>query len=149
MKTETKNIRDILLAQWNDAGQKVITLAEEFPEEKYDFKFVKGARTFGDVLRHVAFWTQYVAKTARGEKAEGDLNELPKSDYSTKAKVVEVLKRSLAESAAELKKQPPNITPDKAELFTAFTGHSGEHYGQLVVYYRLNGIVPPASRTGN
>jgi hypothetical protein len=36
-----------------------------------------------------------------------------------------------------------------AGLYVTFTEHSGEHYGQLVVYYRLSGLVPPASRQGN
>jgi hypothetical protein len=143
------NIRDVMLTHWNDIGQKVIKLAEEFPEEKYEFKATKDVRTFADVLRHVAFWNQYVAKSARGEKADGSQNELPKAQYATKAKIVAVLKTSLAEATAELKKQPADMPPKTADLFTAFIGHSAEHYGQLVVYYRLNRIVPPASRGGD
>jgi hypothetical protein len=140
------NVRDVLLGHWTDIGQKVVALAEEFPENKYDFKPVDGVRTFADQLRHVAFWNTYVAKTARGEKADGSQNELPKAEYATKAKIVEALRRSLAEATAELKKQPAAPEMKIADMYTAFIGHSGEHYGQLVVYYRLNGLVPPASR---
>ena len=61
--------RDVLLKQWTDIGEKVVKMAEEFPEDKYEFRPVAGVRTFGDNLRHVAFWNGYVAKSARGEKA--------------------------------------------------------------------------------
>jgi hypothetical protein len=57
------------------------------------------------------------------------------------------LKSSIAEGAAELKKQAASPGAREAGLWTSFIAHSGEHYGQLVVYYRLNGLVPPASRS--
>ena len=138
--------RDVLLKQWTDISEKVVQLAEEFPEDKYDFRPVAGVRTFGDQLRHVAFWNGYVAKSARGEKADGKLNELPKSEYPTKAAVVKALKSSLAEATALLKQETATPSTKLINLWVSFTEHSGEHYGQLVVYYRLNGIVPPASR---
>ena len=140
------SIRDVLLGGWNDVGAKFIALAEEFPEDKYDYKPTGDVRTFADVARHVAFWNGWVAKTARGEKADGRQNELPKADYATKAAIVAALKSSLAEASAELKKHPATPTPRQAELWGSFISHTSEHYGQLVVYYRLNGLVPPASR---
>ena len=139
--------RDVLLRQWTDIGEKVVKLAEEFPEDKYEFRPVAGVRTFADVLRHLAFWNGFVAKSARGEQADGKLNELPKAEYPTKASIVAVLKRSLAEATALLKNGPATPSPKLTDLWVSFTEHSGEHYGQLVVYYRLNGLVPPASRS--
>jgi hypothetical protein len=141
-----QTVRDVLLEQWSDIGQKVVKMAEEFPAEKYDFRPTAEVRTFADQLRHVAFWNQYVQKTARGEKPDPKPNELPKAEYSTKAKIVEALKQSLADATAELKKEPVAPVAKRVGLWVSFTEHSGEHYGQLVVYYRLNGIVPPASR---
>jgi hypothetical protein len=141
-----ETLRDVLLKQWTDIGEKVVQLAEEFPEDKYEFKPVADVRSFGDQLRHVAFWNGYVAKSARGEKADAKLNELPKSEYPTKAAVVKALKSSLAEATALLKQGPATPSVKLTNLWVSFTEHSGEHYGQLVVYYRLNGIVPPASR---
>ena len=139
-------LRDVLLEQWTDIGQKVVKMAEEFPAEKYDFRPTPEVRTFADQMRHVAFWNQFVQKSARGEKADGKLNELPKAEYPTKAKIVEAVKQSFADATAELKKAPATPSAKLAGLWVTFTEHSGEHYGQLVVYYRLNGIVPPASR---
>jgi hypothetical protein len=138
--------RDILLKQWTDIGEKIVKMAEDFPEDKYEYKPVPAVRTFGDNLRHVAFWNGFVAKSARGEKADGKLNELPKAEYPTKAAVVKVLKSSLADATAQLKQGAVTPSPKLLDLWVSFTEHSGEHYGQLVVYYRLNGLVPPASR---
>jgi len=140
------NVRDVLLKQWTDIGEKVVQLAEQFPEDKYDFRPVADVRTFADQIRHVAFWNGFVAKSGRGEKADGKANELPKAEYPTKAAIVKALKSSLAEATAVLKQEQGTPSVKLTDLWVSFTEHSGEHYGQLVVYYRLNGIVPPASR---
>lgn len=140
------NVRDVLLAKWTDIGDKVVTMAAEFPENKYDFRPVPGVRTFAEQLRHVAFWNLYVVKTARGEKIDPAINELSKTDYPTKSAIVAILKQTLADATAELKKRPAMPPVRDVDLFVTFTEHSGEHYGQMVVYYRLNGIVPPSSR---
>jgi DinB superfamily len=139
--------RDVLLQQWSEIGEKVVQLAEQFPEEKYDFRPVAAVRTFADQLRHVAFWNTYVAKTVRGEKVDPKINELSKADYPSKAAIVKALKSSLAEATDLLKQAPASPAAKSTGLWVAFIEHSGEHYGQMVVYYRLNGIVPPASRT--
>jgi hypothetical protein len=146
---KAENNRDVFLANWTDINNRVVKMAEEFPENKYDFKPTDGVRTFADVLRHVAFWNQWAAKTARGEKPDGKPNELPKAQFATKAAIVAALKASVEEGAAEIKKGPASPEPKLSGLWTSFIGHSSEHYGQLVVYFRLNGIVPPASRGSN
>jgi DinB superfamily len=143
---EPATLKAVLLRHWNDIGGKVVAMAENFPEDKYEFKPVDGVRTFGDVIRHVGFWNEYVEKTARGEKADDRQNEWPKAQFQNKAQLVAALKRSMEAAAAQLKAgaEPASRA---ADLWVAFIGHSSEHYGQLVVYYRLNGLVPPASRT--
>jgi len=107
---------------------------------------VDGVRTFGDVLRHVAFWNRYVADSVRGKKADDAANELPKTEYSTKARIVDALKSSAPEAAAALREHPVELDWNNAAMIVTFLEHTSEHYGQLVVYTRLNGIVPPASR---
>ena len=142
-------LREVLLQQWSEIGEKIVKMAEDFPEGKYEFRPVADVRTFADVLRHVAFWNQYVAKTARREPVDPKINELAKAEYPTKAAIVKALKSSLSEATAQLKKEAVTPGAKRAGLWVTFTEHSGEHYGQLVVYYRLNGIVPPASRGTN
>ena len=61
-------------------------------------------------------------------------------------RIVAALKSSPADATAELTNGPLTPGATLTELWVSFTEHSGEHYGQLVVYYRLNGIVSPASR---
>lgn len=139
-------VRESLQRQWTAIGQRIVQMAEDFPEDKYDFRPVDGVRTFGDVLRHVAFWNTWVSKTAKGEKADPSVNDLPAKEYPSKAAVVTVLKSSLAQATDSLKAAQASPDPKLVDLWVSFIGHSGEHYGQLVVYYRLNGIVPPASR---
>jgi hypothetical protein len=138
--------RDLLIHRWNDVGEKIVRMAEEFPENKFDYRPAADVRTFGDVLRHVGFWNLYVIKTATGEKIDPNINELSKSEYASKASLVKVLKDTVAQGSSILKQGPAELTPKAADLWVTFIEHSGEHYGQLVVYYRLNGIVPPASR---
>ena len=100
----------------------------------------------GDVLRHVAFWNQYVADTARGKKADDSTNELPKSQCASKSKVLESLTKSTADAAAALREHSAGLDPEKAGLAESFIEHVCEHYGQLVIYARWAGVVPPASR---
>ena len=142
-------LRDALLKHWTEIGDKIVKMAEEFPENKYEFRPTPEVRTFADNLRHVAFWNNYVAKTIKGEKVDAKQNELPKAEYATKASIVKALRSSLDEATAVLKQSPATPPGKQSDLWVSFIEHSGEHYGQLVVYYRLNGIVPPASRGGN
>lgn len=141
-----KALRDVLLGGWTEINGKVVQMAEAFPEDKYEFKATKDVRSFADVLRHVAFWNDWVVKSVRGEKPDGKPNELPKAQYSTKAQIVAALKKSVDAGVAQLKSSPATPPITAAEQWMSFISHSSEHYGQLVVYYRLNGIVPPASR---
>ena len=145
--TEKQAVSNMLLERWEQAGAKLAALAQEFPEEKYESAPVAGIRTFGDVLRHVAFWNLYVAGTARGDKVDDTANELPKSQYTSKAQVLAALKKSTGDAAAALRAHQSGLGPDKAALAESFIEHVCEHYGQLAVYARWAGVVPPASRT--
>lgn len=142
---EPVTLRHVLLEGWNDIGNKVVQLAENFPEEKYDFKPADGVRTFAETLRHIAFWNDWVTRTVRGEKVDGKPNELPRAEYKTKAQIVGALTKTVAAGASQLQ-AGGEPGPEVAGQWMSFIAHSAEHYGQLVVYYRLNGLVPPASR---
>jgi uncharacterized damage-inducible protein DinB len=141
-----KTMRDLLVAGWLDINQRIVKMAEDFPESKYEFQATKDVRSFADVLRHVAFWNDWATRTVRGEKPDGRPNELPKAQYASKAQVVAALKKSVDAGVAQLKAGDANVPLTAARTWLSFISHSSEHYGQLVVYYRLNGLVPPASR---
>ena len=139
-------VSDKLINRWEQVGHKLAALAEAFPENKFDFGPANDVRTIADVLRHVAFWNRYVADSARGRKGDDTTNELPKGKFSTKKQILAELRRSAADASDALHASPSGLSPEMAEMVVTFIEHNCEHYGQLVVYARLNGIVPPASR---
>lgn len=139
-------VSSIVLKRWEGMGQKLTALAQEIPDHQFDYRPVDGVRTIADVLRHVAFWNQYVADTVRGRTADDATNELPGDRYSTKKQIVDALVTSSADVAQALKEGSSGLSPEMIETIVSFIEHSSEHYGQLVVYARMNGITPPASR---
>jgi hypothetical protein len=135
-----------LIERWEQVSRKLARFAEEFPETKFDYRPAEGIRTVGDVLRHAAFWNRYLSDSARGKKGDDTANEIPKDKFSTKMQIIDALKRSAADATEALKENSSDFSPAMAEMVVTFIEHNCEHYGQLVVYARLNEIIPPASR---
>ena len=146
-----------LLDGWNDVGRKLIAMAEDFPEDKYDFKPVPAERTFAEQLLHAANANYFFTNPVMGVKLPGE--EDPKRDrYKTKAAAVEFVKKAFADGAAAIKQKGDKGMNDLivdvfanqqtrvSDMGWGLLEHSGEHYGQLVVYYRVAGMVPPESR---
>jgi uncharacterized damage-inducible protein DinB len=146
-KTQKEDaLTTLLVERWEQVSRKVAELAEEFPEAKFESQPVAGLRTCGEVVRHVAFWNRFVADSLRGMKADDTANELPLADFPTKASVLEEQRRSSRDVAEALGDCQATLDPKTVGLVITFVEHTSEHYGQLVVYSRLMGIVPPASR---
>lgn len=146
-----------VLAAWNDIGRKLIAMAEDFPEDKYDFKPTPAQRTFAEQLLHAANANYFFTNAALGQKPPAE--EDPKrAQYKTKADVVAFVKKAFGDGASAIKakgdKGMSELVVDPfvnqqvriSDFAYSFIEHSGEHYGQLVVYYRLSGLVPPESR---
>lgn len=145
-----------LVKAWNQAGAKLVAMAEDFPEAKYDYRPTPEVRTFAEQLLHVAGSTYFFASLVKGEKPGEE--DLSREKYKTKAEVVAAVKKAVADGEAFIRntaasglEQPVKLPwaekPVTARSLCFLTiEHAGEHYGNLVVYYRLNGIVPPASR---
>ena len=144
---QQETISNKLITRWKGVNQKLAALAEEVPESKYDYRAVDGVRTFAEALRHVAFWNRYMADSARGRKGNDTANELPRDEFPTKAKIVTELQRTAEEAANALQESSSGLSVENAEMVITFIEHNCEHYGQLAVYARLNGILPPASRS--
>ncbi|HZS54366.1 MAG TPA: DinB family protein [Bryobacteraceae bacterium] len=124
-------------------NQKVLTMAEDFPADKYDYKLKPEMRSFGEVIVHIASGDVYAAKAGKGEKVKWDEEDAGK--YKTKEDCVALLKKSIDDANAALAMNPEG--PNKnMQPFLAVLQHSSEHYGLLVAYYRANGLVPPESR---
>ena len=138
--TTAKSVRE----QFADINRKILAMAKDFPEDKYDFKLKPEMRTFGAVIVHIAGGNVYAAKAGKGEKANWD--EIDAKDYKTKAQVVALMEKVIADSEATLKGLPDTSFAKTIEPWISVTEHSAEHYGLLVAYYRANGLVPPESR---
>jgi hypothetical protein len=133
-----------LPAQLNGITKQVLDMAVDFPAEKYDFKATPEVRSFREVIVHAMSGTAYAAKIAHGQTAKWD--ELDAAKYTDKAAAVAEFKKIAADLEAALKTLPATRFAGSPEPWVSVIEHTGEHYGQLVVYYRLNKMVPPASR---
>jgi uncharacterized damage-inducible protein DinB len=152
-----KGLSQAVLEQWNDVGRKLITMAEDFPEDKYDFKPTPAERSFAEQLLHAAGANYFFINIANGEKPPAQ-EDPSRAKYKTKADVVAYVKKSMEDGAATIKaKGDAGIAGMMVDPFEnqqvrvfdwayGFIEHMGEHYGQLAVYYRVAGLVPPESR---
>src|SRR5271154_2137297 len=131
-------------AQFVDINRRLLDMAKDFPADKYGYRATKDVRSFGEVIVHVASANAYAAKAGRGEKANWD--EIDAKGYATKAAAVALLEKTIADATATLKATPEDRFTKTVEPWLDVIEHAGEHYGQLVVYYRNNGMVPPESR---
>jgi hypothetical protein len=120
---------------------KVLDMAKDFPEDKYDYRPEKEMRSFGEVIVHIASGNAFAAKAGRGEKVQWD--ELNPKDYGTKAAIVALMQKSIGDSTATLNAIPDGQFAKSLSPWTSVIEHSAEHYGLLVAYFRLNGLVPP------
>jgi hypothetical protein len=146
-----------VLEQWNDIGRKLNAMAEDFPEDKYDFKPTPVLRSFAERLIHAAHANQFFINTVLGQKMPG-MDDPKRDQFKTKADVVEFVKKSFSDGAAVIKAKADegmsslvvdpfsNQQTRISDFAYGFVEHSGEIYGQLTVYYRVAGLVPPESR---
>ena len=146
-----------ILEQWNEIGRKLVAMAEDLPEDKYDYKPHPDSRSFVAQLLHVSASMYYFTDVAQGRKVRyGD--DPSRDQLKTKAQIVAFVKKSVDDGANLIKAKgdagmtaviqypETNERHRLSELAYSVIEHSGEHYGQLVVYYRINGMVPPESR---
>jgi len=126
--------------------------AEKMPEENYSFKPVDTVRTYGQIIGHLADAQYLFCSTASGEKnpdlkiektktSKGDLVAALKEGFAYCDKVYDGMKDA---NATQIVKFFGNDVP-KFAVLNINIGHNMEHYGNLVTYMRIKGIVPPTS----
>jgi uncharacterized damage-inducible protein DinB len=135
-----------IVVHFHSINRRLLEMAKDFPEEKYGFRPSPEVRSFGEVILHIMAGNTYAAKVGRGENANWDAEEVNPKSYKSKAEIVAAFQKSVDDAAASLKSIPSEQFTQSITPWISVIEHSGEHYGQLVVYYRLNGLVPPASR---
>jgi hypothetical protein len=147
----------------------IVPAADAMPEDKFNFKptndLIKGSeftgvKTYADQVKHIAVTNELIVACLNGQPqpvpdAESDLGP---AKLTSKADIMQYLKDSFAhanEAFAKINKA--NIdgqvrnpfgkgTRPRLGLLIIILGHTQDHYGQLVEYLRMNGIIPPASR---
>ena len=150
--------------------KEVVDTAEAMPEDKFSFSpeklnvagsDYKGVRTFGEQLKHIAASNYLIWSPITGDKAPDNVNDGKGPDnMKAKADIIKYVKDSFAfghKAVATLNEsnlvQPVvrknGSTTTRLFLATFAPAHAFDHYGQMVEYLRMNGVVPPASRGNN
>ena len=144
--------------------KQVIEVAEAMPEDKFNFSpeslnipgsEYKGVRTFAVQVKHVAASNYFIWSPITGDKLPESLKDgNGPADLKSKADIIKFLKDSFAlghKAAATLTTENMlqtvgNSKSPRLHLATFGVAHAYDHYGQMVEYLRMNGIMPPASR---
>jgi len=144
--------------------KQVLEAAEAMPEDKFNFSpeslnlpgaSYKGVRTFAVQVRHIAASNYFIWSGLTGDKLPANLKDgNGPEEIKTKAEILAFLKDSFAlghRAAATLTSENMLQTPEHSKstrlhLATFGVAHAFQHYGQMVEYLRMNGIVPPASQ---
>jgi len=135
------------------AKTNVLKSAEKMPEENYSFKPTPDVRSFGEVLGHVADAQYLFCGTVKGEEKKSDVA----ATKTSKADITAALKDAFAYCDGVYNSMKDEAAADKVKFFGADrpklallsfnAAHTMEHYGNIVTYMRLKGLVPPSSES--
>lgn len=149
-------ISDAIRDGWDGAKRNITRATEAMPDAKFNFKPVDTVRTYAQIVAHVAGANYIFCAAARGEKSPYAEDHFEKS-ATTKPAVAKALADSIAYCDAAYKALDDRRAAEtvaaafgngksaRAAALIGNTGHVQEHYGNLVTYLRINGIVPPSS----
>jgi uncharacterized damage-inducible protein DinB len=150
-----------IMPWWSMIEQSFVAAADAMPEEKWAFVPKDGAfdgvRTFAEQVKHVACANYAFFQEIEGKMPPDACEKGGPSPARTKAELMTYLRDSFAYARQVIEKMTPANALDPASgryggdstrlgLTTLAIWHASDHYGQIVVYLRMNGIVPPASR---
>jgi hypothetical protein len=158
----TDPVADAYLKQVDLVEHDLVGLAHAMPADLYDFRPTGGAfdgvRTFGDQVKHAAtliFLTAAIVLEEKSPHGPG-VNDNGPGTVQGKDQIVEYLEASIryARRAMAVLTQENHLDPlrtyfgsqPRIEVAAGIAYHSYNHYGQMVGYARMNGVVPPASR---
>jgi uncharacterized damage-inducible protein DinB len=149
------DIKAEVLKDWADMKATFVKITNEMPEDKFTFKSTPAQRNYGDHALHAAGANLNFIKALGGKTPAPEAN-LKATSKAEIIKVVEasfdygtaVLNEFSADQLLEQVKVPPFMggMSSRARVAYFLLGHTWDTYGQMVVYLRLNGHVPPASQ---
>lgn len=161
--TEHRTVSQVLDRAIGSVEGEFVPAADAMAEDKYTFAPTsgefKGVRTFAQQVKHVAAVNYLIGASILGEKPPVELGgENGPDSIKNKAEIMKFLKDSFAyaHKAAASVDEKNAVEPIKSPfgegmttrlgMATLIVGHCFDHYGQMVEYLRMNGIIPPASR---
>ena len=146
-------ITGAMRANWQQVTGYITAAAEEMTEANYAYKPTASVRTFGELIGHVAGAQYMMCAAALGEPARAE--DAVEKAAKTKAALVAALKESTA-YCARAYGQPAAALGTATDLFGQKVPrahaimlnavHNGEHYGNIITYMRMKGMVPPSSK---
>lgn len=154
LAAQAPSIQGEMMKDWNDLKATMDKIAAAMPEDKFSFKATPPQRSYGEQILHVA---QVNLRFLQGVGAKAPA---PTIDVkaTTKAGIIKamddafdygtvVLKEQTDQTMLQAAAMPPGFMgpSSRARMFTFLIGHTWDIYGQMAVYLRLNGVVPPAS----
>ncbi len=164
-KSDSKaSVSQVMDHQFSGVEKEFVDAADAMPEDKYDFAPTngefKGVRTFSQQVKHVAAVNYLVFSDMLGEKPSVDIGgENGPDSMKSKADIMKFLRDSFAlghraygaitpqNEVAPIKNPFGGKSPvTRLGMGALIVGHCFDHYGQMVEYLRMNGIIPPASR---
>ena len=162
-KEEHRTITQLLDRSVSNFEHEFVPAADAMPEDKFGFAPTngefKGVRTYAQQIKHVAAVNYELAAALLEEKPPTDIgDEAGPASVTSKADILKYLKESFEyvhkaiatideKNVTETVKSPFGESKvSRLGLAMAVAAHGSDHYGQMVVYLRMNGIIPPASR---
>ncbi len=141
--------------EWRHVSRQLIDLAEATPADKFAWRPAPGVRSTSEVYMHIAMANFYLLSIT-GPKTPADLKENMEKTVTSKAEVIDWLKRSLeavktahlAETPKDLERKVHIFDRDATVdgMYLRIIVHANEHMGQLIAYARMTGVVPPWSK---
>jgi uncharacterized damage-inducible protein DinB len=162
-KDEQRTVTHVLDNAVSNLEREFVPAAEAMPEDKFTFAPTngefKGVRTFAEQIKHVAAVNYELGAAILEEKPPAEINdEAGPASLKSKAEIIKYLKDSFAyvhkaiatineKNQVETVKSPfGEGSVSRMGLAMSVASHGFDHYGQMVEYLRMNGIIPPASR---
>ena len=151
---QTAGIQSDALKDWTGLKDTMMKIAAAMPDDKFGFKSTPAQRSYGEQVLHVAQVNIFVLKTLGAKAAAPEVN----MRATSKADVIKAMADTFDYGTAAIKElndqamlatvQGPQFlgASTRARIVYFTIGHTWDIYGQMAVYLRLSGVVPPASQ---